>query len=113
VTPGFVLSCELPLQGQLVSLEDTSTPSPLHYGFTITKKVGNAVKRNRIRRRLRHMVHSLATELELTGWSCVFLARGDAFTRPYDDLTRDFRWAIRKLREQHQNAHNTAQNPVS
>lgn len=101
VTPAFILSCELPPHGQLVSYADDRTACALRYGFTITKKLGNAVKRNRIRRRLRHMVRELAPELQLTGWSCVFLARADALIRPYDALSRDFRWAVRKLREQH------------
>ena len=93
VTPAFVVSCSLP---------DPSEPlvPQTDIGFTITKKVGNAVVRNRIRRRLRHMVRDILPPLDLKGWQIVLLARPDAQTRDYVDLGKDLRWALRKLREQ-------------
>jgi ribonuclease P protein component len=94
VTPAFVLSYEIaPLNGDHALL-------PNEIGFTITKKIGNAVVRNRIRRRLRHLTRALLPDLNLPGWRIVLLARHEALTRDYNDLGKDLRWAIRKLQEQ-------------
>jgi ribonuclease P protein component len=88
-----VISCTIPA-------DHFDSQTPARIGFTITKKLGNAVIRNRIRRRLRHLVPSLVNELELVGWDIVLLARPEATTRAFADLDKDFRWAIRKLRAQ-------------
>lgn len=57
--------------------------------------------RNRIKRRLRHLVRDIVPDLNLGGWRIVLLARHDSLTRDYADLGKDLRWAVRKLREQH------------
>ena len=42
-----------------------ATTGPARFGFTVSKKVGNAVERNRVRRRLREIVRlSAATRLQ-------------------------------------------------
>ncbi len=93
VTPGFVISCEPAL--------DATHDMPLQIGLTITKKIGNAVMRNRVRRRFRHLTRAILPTLPaLQGWTVILLARPDALTRDYVDLGRDLRWALRKIQEQ-------------
>jgi ribonuclease P protein component len=53
--------------------EDTAPP---RQGFTATKKIGNAVTRNRAKRRLREAARALLPELGLPGHDYVFIARG-------------------------------------
>ncbi len=40
----------------VVQVRDRRDPGPVRIGFTVSKKVGNAVERNRVRRRLRELV---------------------------------------------------------
>lgn len=43
-------------------------------GFTVSKRIGNAVERNRARRRMRHVVRSLIDLVE-PGWDLIWIAR--------------------------------------
>ncbi|MBX9683061.1 MAG: ribonuclease P protein component [Hyphomicrobium sp.] len=72
-------------------------PSLTRFGFTITKKLGNAVVRNRIRRRLKAAVTSVMQEQTIAGFDYVIVARTAAFDRPYSDLIADLRRSLDKL----------------
>ena len=71
-----------------------SGPGPsaeaVRVGYTVTTKCGNAVKRNRIKRRLRALVRELLPELGRPGTDYVFIAiagaKPDAGDAAYDDL---------------------------
>jgi ribonuclease P protein component len=53
------------------------------FGFTVGKKVGNAVVRNRIKRRLREV----ARRFEVArGWDLVVVARGEAASANFQEL---------------------------
>lgn len=59
-------------------------------GFTATKKIGNAVTRNRAKRRLREAARELLPEYGVPGAAYVFIARRDtadiAWSRLLDDV---------------------------
>jgi len=59
-------------------------------GFTVTRKNGNAVKRNRIKRRLREAVRIGGIEPE-TATDYVIVARPDILTAPFSLLTEELR----------------------
>jgi ribonuclease P protein component len=65
-------------------------------GFTVTKKVGCAVERNRVKRRLREAAHLLRQQAR-DGHDYVVVGRRDALARPFADLLRDLDRAMRKL----------------
>ncbi|HBS51078.1 MAG TPA: ribonuclease P protein component [Rhodobacteraceae bacterium] len=67
-------------------------------GFTCSKKVGNAVARNRAKRRLRSAAREVLAEAGRPGWDYVLIGRREATaTRPWPDLLDDLRGALRKL----------------
>ncbi|MCH9765166.1 MAG: ribonuclease P protein component [Alphaproteobacteria bacterium] len=74
----------------LASTDADSSSGPMgpRFGFTITKKIGNAVTRNRIRRRLKHAIGQLAKEFAQPGYDYIIVARRSAATEPYVDLKK-------------------------
>ena len=69
---------------------------PARLGFTVTKKVGNAVVRNRTRRRLKEAARLALAETPLTGVDLVLIGRDNTRARPFLDLIDDVRRALRK-----------------
>ena len=70
-------------------------------GFTCSKKVGNAVARNRAKRRLREIARLDLLDHAKPGHDYVLIGKKDATAqRPFDDLRGDFVRALAKLHGQ-------------
>jgi ribonuclease P protein component len=67
------------------------------FGFTVTKKTGNSVIRNRIRRRLREIVRLHAAGDAKPAMDYVLVGRIEALTAGFDDLRREFLRALHKI----------------
>jgi len=67
-------------------------------GFTASKKVGNAVVRNRARRRLKSVVNDVLTSSEEQPLDLVLIGRASTLKRSYDELLSDFRFALKSAR---------------
>lgn len=74
---------------------ERSEGSP-RFGFTITKKVGTAVERNRIRRRLREAVRLVAPLEARPGFDYVLIGRREALSLQFQQLTSDLSLALRR-----------------
>src|ERR1700710_1489540 len=72
-------------------------PGPARLGFTVTKKVGNAVIRNRTRRRLKEAARAVLAEAPLCGVDLVLIGRDATRARPFEALKDDLRRALGKL----------------
>ena len=66
-------------------------------GFTVSRQVGNAVVRNRVRRRLREVVRLVDAGQFRAGHDYVLIGRPPALQLPFADLTRDFANALLRV----------------
>jgi len=67
------------------------------FGFTVTKKMGNAVIRNRIKRRLRAAAAQAALTHTQDRHDYVIISRQKALNCPFPDLLRDMQFAFLKI----------------
>ena len=85
--PGFVL---------LVRPRDDADET-MRIGYTVTKKIGNAVVRNRMKRRFRAMARDLLPALGISGADHVLIGRAGGVERDFATLTAELRRALAKL----------------
>jgi ribonuclease P protein component len=72
---------------------------PARFGYTVSKKVGGAVVRNRVRRRLRALTASLDPKQVQTGFDYVLIARTAAIGRAFADLKADLDQALLRIHQ--------------
>ncbi|MDE2583662.1 MAG: ribonuclease P protein component [Rhodospirillales bacterium] len=85
---------KLPVHGLVLQVLPRDDTKPVRLGFTVTKKVGNAVVRNRTRRRLKEAARLVLAEHPLHGADLVLIGRDATRTRPFPDLQNDLRRAL-------------------
>jgi ribonuclease P protein component len=76
--------------------DDAAGPGP-RFGFTVTKKLGKAVDRNRIRRRLKSALAGLGSEHARAGHDYVLIARAPALSRPFAELKKELEDALHRV----------------
>ena len=70
--------------------------STMGVGFTVTKKIGSAVVRNRIKRRFRALAREILPEAGVAGADHILIGRSAAMTLDYAQLGTDLRKALAK-----------------
>ncbi|MFD1882154.1 ribonuclease P protein component [Paracoccus pacificus] len=87
--PGFLLQARQRDTGEPVA------PGQVRVGFTCSKKIGNAVVRNRAKRRLRAIAAQILPAAARPGWDYVLVGRpGATIDRPFAQLLDDLRNAL-------------------
>jgi len=84
-TPGLVLQAA------------RSAGAETRLGFTCSKKVGNAVARNRARRRLREAARLVMADAAAPGHDYVVIGRAETVERPFALLLQDLRLALKRV----------------
>ncbi len=84
--------------GLVLQVKDAPSPTEKKIGFTVSKKVDkSAVKRNRIKRRLRAVAADILPQYGIAGQEYVLVGRPQTASRPYAQLCEDLKWCLRKL----------------
>jgi ribonuclease P protein component len=86
-----------PVNGFVLQALNRREDGPVRVGFTVSKKVGNSVERNRVRRRLREMVRRSAGDGLRPGHDYVLIGRRAALNLPFDRLVEDFGRALGRV----------------
>ena len=84
--------------GFVLLVQDRRDDNPaIRLGITITKKVGNAVTRNRMRRRFRELARELLDARGKAGADHILIGRSDGIERDFDTIRHDMLRALNKL----------------
>jgi ribonuclease P protein component len=86
--PGFVL---------LVREREDDDPT-MRLGITVTKKIGGAVVRNRMKRRFRALAREILPSSGIAGADHVIIGRAGGVERPFSNLFAELEKALAKLR---------------
>ena len=84
--PGFVLQVR----------DRADDDSAVRVGFTVTKKIGNAVVRNRMKRRFRSLARDLLPTLGISGADHVLIGRSVGIERDFATLRDELTKALSK-----------------
>ncbi len=91
VTPGLIL------QARPRTEDGGSAGDSVRVGFTVSRKVGNAVARNRVRRRLRATADDVMPRCARKGHDFVVIGRAATLKRPFRALCDDLETALKRL----------------
>ena len=84
-------------EGFVVQRRDRGDTAPPRVGFTVSRQVGNAVERNRVRRRLRELVKRSGSPSLRPHCDYVLVGRRAALGRGFDTMLDDLKSALKRL----------------
>ena len=83
--------------GFVLQRRERGDRAPARVGYTVSRRVGNAVERNRVRRRLREVVRMSANDHMQTGSDYVLVGRRAALTIPFARMVEDLSVALGRV----------------
>jgi ribonuclease P protein component len=96
--PGLLLQMRQRTQQDIMGSEAAASDAmAMRVGITATRKLGGAVVRNRVRRRLRALAAKVLPDLGRSGCDYVLIGRPLTAARPHPDLCSDLRVALAKV----------------
>jgi len=87
----------VPASPFVLQVRERGDERPARVGFTVSKKVGSAVERNRVRRRLREIVRRHDALMVQSGHDYVLIGRRAALSMPFDAMIAEFTGALKRL----------------
>jgi ribonuclease P protein component len=92
---------KVPAAAFVLQTRKRADDGPVRFGFTVSKKVGNAVERNRVRRRLKEIVrladaNKIPDLSKFAGHDYVLIGRRAALKLPFGRMSDDFAGALRR-----------------
>jgi ribonuclease P protein component len=87
-----------PTAAFVLQVRKRSDRGPVRVGFTVSRKVGTAVERNRVRRRLKEIVRLSGEAGLAAGNDYVLIGRRPALSLPFEQIAKDFKRALERLR---------------
>jgi ribonuclease P protein component len=92
VTPAFILQA-----GPRTLHESHAQGAQIRVGFTASRKLGNAVARNRAKRRLRALVDRVIITEASPGVDYVLIGRPEALSRTFASMEQELRTALKRI----------------
>ena len=86
-----------PVSGFVLQARQRNEPGSARIGFTVSKKVGNAVERNRVKRRLREIVRLAPEGGMRTDYDYVLVGRRAALDLSFERMVQDFERALGRV----------------
>lgn len=87
----------VPAGAFVLQARERGDADPSRFGFTVSKKVGTAVERNRVRRRLREIVRRNAALIPPSAHDYVLIGRRAALDMPFERINAEFLGAMTRL----------------
>ena len=95
----------------VLQVRERGDGGPVRVGFTVSKKVGTAVERNRVRRRLRDIVRLSGTPRLRLGHDYVLIGRRAALELPFARMVEEFCAALQRLEQRQPSGRTGAPGP--
>lgn len=102
IRPDFLAAAKgekKPMPGLVLQARDNANHNHIRYGLTASKKVGNAVARNRVRRRLRVAAEQILPNAGRRGFDYVLIGRQATLVRSFRDLLKDLETALKRIHD--------------
>ncbi len=98
-SPQKWISKNLIIQATPIPDDDNKSPTDIRVGITITKKIfKSAVKRNRVKRRLRALARDIIASQAQSRYDYVLIGRHTTIDATYTTLQKDLSWCLRKMK---------------
>ena len=78
----------------LIYIERTDENVRYHFGFSIGKKIGNAVTRNRIKRQVKNIIDQMDYQ---NGFNCIIIVRKSILNKTYQDMQKKLLEALSRV----------------